>query len=211
MAVPNGSRDGISSTLNVTSGEVGGRYITGLTLTLNISGGYNGDLYAYVVHNGIMVPLLNRVGVGTVTGTDAFGYANGGFLLTLGASTLNDIHLYQNYAPSYDGGALTGVWAPDGRAIDPLSSAVSFDTAGRTGFDSYTGQNPTGDWTLYVADVVGGGGSSYLTSWSMDIMAIPEPMNIAAALFLGCFSGFHLLRYVWRRRAALLASCTGPS
>ena len=31
-------------------------------MTLNLSGGWNGDLYAYLVHNSGFAVLLNRVG-----------------------------------------------------------------------------------------------------------------------------------------------------
>src|SRR5512147_1908086 len=50
--------------------------IVDVNVHLNISGGYNGDLYGYLVHSSGFAVLLNRSGR---TGTDSFGYANTGF------------------------------------------------------------------------------------------------------------------------------------
>ena len=42
-----------------------GSVVLELTVELNISGGYNGDLYAYLVApNGTLVVLMNQPGVG---------------------------------------------------------------------------------------------------------------------------------------------------
>ena len=59
------SCDGICLTLALTSGLAGtGGIITKLTVSLNISGGYNGDLYAYLAGpNGGFAVHLNRAGI----------------------------------------------------------------------------------------------------------------------------------------------------
>ena len=45
--------------------------ISNVEVTLDITGGFNGDLYAYLVSpSGQMLVLLNRVGVGTGIGVD---------------------------------------------------------------------------------------------------------------------------------------------
>ena len=51
--------------------------ITDVTVTLNISDGYNGDLYAYVAHGPGFVVLLNRVGLAA---SRPFGYGDAGFV-----------------------------------------------------------------------------------------------------------------------------------
>lgn len=213
-SIPDGNLSGYSSTLNVALGEASGwgNVISSVTLTLNISGGYNGDLYAYVSHNGVLVPLINRVGVGSA---NALGYDNAGFTITLSASGANNIHFYQDNSPTYSGGQLTGTWQPDGRAISPLSTAGSFDAAPTVGFSAYNGMEATGNWTLYVADVVGGGYGSTLSSWSLGITVVPEPMNVAAGLFAAVFGGFHLVRFARSKRqggadASAPASGTNP-
>ena len=53
---------------------------------------------------------------------------------------------------------------------------------------SFNGLNANGNWTLYIADVSGGSVST-LTSWTLEIAAVPEPGSLVegavAVLFLG--------------------------
>jgi len=65
--------------------------IDSVVVTLSISGGYNGDLYAYLSHGSGFAVLLNRVGV---TGTDPLGYPDSGFNVTLSPGG-TDIHQYR--------------------------------------------------------------------------------------------------------------------
>jgi len=157
--------------------------ITDIQVKLNISGGFNGDLYGYLSHDGVLVPLLNRVGVTATGGGSSFGYGDAGFNVTLSSSGTYDIHFYGAHSPSFSGGQLTGVWQPDGRNIDPLSPPASFDSAGRISFSAFTGQDPNDTWTLFFADMVSGGDGPQLMSWELDITAIPEPVNVALAIF----------------------------
>ena len=161
--------------------------ITDVRVTLNISGGYNGDLYGYLrLNNSPLVVLLNRVGV---TGTDPDGYANTGFSVTLSASATHDIHFYQNFSPSYNGsGQLTSTWQADGRT-DPLSNT-------RASLSTFDGYNPNGTWTLFFADQ-NTGDQSTLVSWSLDIDAVPEPVAVALGIFGVVFALGRLV--VWRR------------
>jgi subtilisin-like proprotein convertase family protein len=188
--IPDGNPSGVFTALTV-SGMA--NVLSDITVTLNISGGYNGDLYAYLSYNGSLVTLLNRVGVGTTNGGDAFGSADSGFSnLTLG-STGSDVHW-----ASAGGGALSGSYAADGRQISPLSAPASFDAAGTATLNgSFGGMNPNGIWTLYLADV-SGGATSTLMGWSLDIMAVPEPTILALAVFgIGLASVLGFRR--WRR------------
>ena len=174
--IPDGNLSGWSDFRNLTGMAP---QITDITVTLNISGGYNGDLYAYLSFGNVLVPLLNRVGVGS---GDAFGSADAGFNVAL-SSTGTDVH-----SVNAGGAQLTGSYQVDGRAISPLSSPASFDSASRVDFSVYNNLNPNGVWTLFIADVSGGGGTSQLTSWELDITAVPEPVNCA----LGAFAGLAL-------------------
>ena len=157
--------------------------ITDVRVSLNISGGYNGDLYGYLrLNNSPLVVLLNRVGV---TGGDPDGYAGTGFSVTLAASAAHDIHFYENFSPSYNGsGQLTGTWQADGRA-NPLDTS-------RTSLTSFDGLDPNGTWTLFFADQ-SPGDQSTLLSWSLDITAVPEPINVALPLFAALAAVFKLL------------------
>ena len=58
--------------------------ITDVKVTLNISGGYNGDVYAYLSYGGVLVPLLNRVGTGSGSQPQySFGYSTAGMNVTV--------------------------------------------------------------------------------------------------------------------------------
>ena len=172
-AIPDGNPSGMTSSTSL-SGVQG--TITDVSINLTISGGFNGDLYAYLSgpSSGFTV-LLNRVGVGS---GNSFGYSDAGFAnITLSDSSPNNIHDYQLDGPSYSGGALTGIWAPDGRNINPQSSGSAFDSASTsTDFSSFVGGAPNGNWTLFIADM-SSGGQATLVSWGLTVVTVPEPQT----------------------------------
>ena len=181
-----------------TISELTGQTILGVNVRLNLSGGYNGDLYGYLSYNGMLVPLMNRVGVGSA---DAFGYSDAGLNVTFSDGAANDIHFYH----SIGGYSITGeaLWQPDGREINPITSAAAaFDAAGTIKLDAFNGPNAGDNWTLVFADVAAGGGAPTVVSWGLDIEAVPEPVNVA----LGVFAGAVLLvggHRAWQRRWAV--------
>jgi hypothetical protein len=96
-----------------------------------------------------------------------------------------------------NGRALTGVWQPDARALDPLSAGSAFETATRnSGLSVFNGMDPNGSWVLFAADVASGNEST-LMGWGLNITLIPEP---GSATLLGVGFAAALL---WRgsRRA----------
>jgi hypothetical protein len=176
--IPDGSPVGWSATATLSDYLPS---VSAVTVNLNLSGGYNGDLYAYLSYGGALVPLLNRVGV---TDGNAFGYGTAGMNVTLAGDPggYTDIH----WVPSPTSG---GTYAPDGRQIDPQSAPSAFDANGTIGFSAYNGMNPNGTWTLFIADL-SGGAQSQLLGWSLDVTAeVPEPVNVA----LGVFGGIALI------------------
>lgn len=169
--------NGTNTAINV-SGVVGA--ITGLSVFLNVTNGFNGDLYVYLDNPaGTQAILLNRVGV-SAANTNAFGYDDSGFNLTFNLYATNDIHFYQQLSYSLNGGGqLTGTWAADGRNIDPLSSPPVFDSTSPTEtLEQFLGSDPNGDWTLFLADM-NGGYQSTLVDWGLQIETVPEPSSIA--------------------------------
>jgi subtilisin-like proprotein convertase family protein len=165
--------------------------ITDLQVSLNISGGFNGDLYGYLrLNNSPLVVLVNCVGE---TASNPYGYANAGMLVTLTSSpTAQDIHFYQNYSPVYNSsGQLTGTWQADGRA-NPLDTA-------RGSLSQFNGLDPNGTWTLFFAEPSAGFPST-LVSWSLDITTVPEPVTVALAVFGALAAAIKLL--AWRRLRA---------
>jgi subtilisin-like proprotein convertase family protein len=169
--VPEGNPVGITDTLTVSGLEP---IIENVEVTLDITGGFNGNLYAWLVSpGGNTAILLNRVGV---SGVNSFGYANQGFNVTLSDGAGN-IHNYQSLGYTLNASdQLTGIWAPDGRNISPLSSGAAFETAPTTAnLGVFDGGDGNGTWTLFVADITTGGGDSTLASWGMTVVASPEP------------------------------------
>ena len=119
--VPDNNPSGLAEAFTI-SGVSGA--ISNVTVSLDVTGGFNGDLYAYLAGPGGFAVLLNRSGV---SGTSTYGYSDAGFNITLSDASANNIHFYQNVL-NPGGGQLTGTWAPDGESISPLSSPSSFPT-----------------------------------------------------------------------------------
>ena len=160
-AIPVGNPLGVSVVESVSDLPVGST-VVGLTVDLTISGGYNGNLYAYLVApNGTLVTLLNRPGV---TGGNPFGFAGSG---------LNNVILQDGSAGNIDtatevaGQPLTGTYAAAGTLAN------------------FNGSMADGTWTLFFADEVVGGGQPTLDGFSLNITAVPEQVNVALAIFLG--------------------------
>ena len=169
--IPDGNPVGLVSTTTV-SGLT--NVISSIQVNLDITGGFNGDLYAYLLGpQGGFAVLLNRVGMSS---SNAFSYSDAGFNITLSSGAPN-IHFYQDVTNTL-GGQLTGIWAPDGRNISPGSAPNIFDTAATTAnFDLFASTIPNGDWTLFIADLASGGGQTTLVSWGLTIVTIPEPQT----------------------------------
>jgi subtilisin-like proprotein convertase family protein len=175
-AILDGNPNGISTTLAVSGA---GSVLTSLSVTLNISGGYNGDLYGYLSYNGTLVTLLNRVGTG---GGDAFGYATAGFSnVTLdGTSANGNIHNVEN----------------------PLANtSYTPDIGGGNSLASFNGVNPNGTWTLFFADLSGGDVST-LNGWSLNLTAVPEPVNVALLIAGSTLALVSLGRWSFNRWSA---------
>jgi subtilisin-like proprotein convertase family protein len=173
IAIPDANPTGITSTLTV--GGMSG-VTTNLTVNLDITGGFSGNLYAYLISpTGTMVVLVNRAGENS---GNYFGYSDAGYNVTFDNSSTTNIHNYQTFSPTFNGsGQLTGTWATDSRTISPLATPSAFNAAptGNTLANDY-GANPNGSWTLFVADL-SGGGQSTLVSWGLTIVTVPEPQT----------------------------------
>lgn len=171
QAVPDGSPLGLTLATNLT---IAGGNISDLTVNLDISGGFNGDLYAYLAGpNGGFAVLLNRVGVSN--SASAFGYSDSGMNVTFSDSAANDIHYYQN-VPSYSLNGTT--WQPDGENIDPQSPPSDFTGTQSAMLSSFDNANPNGTWVLFLADL-SSGGQSTVVSWGLDITTAPEPSTMS--------------------------------
>ena len=160
--IPDGSTVGAVSTINVS----GLGSISSLSLSLDISGGNNGDLYAYLSYDGTLVTLLDRPGVSS---SNPLGFTDSGYNVTVvDGGAQGDLNLATGGSP------VTGAYYADGN-----SSALS----------SYNGLDSSGVWTLFIADLSGGDGAntSTLVTWSLDINGntVPEPVTEALVVFAG--------------------------
>ena len=174
-AIPDGNPTGLASSANL-SGLSG--VVSSIQVNLDVTGGFNGDLYAYLAGPaGGFVVLLNRPGV---TGSNPFGAGDTGFNITLsdGAYNLHNYQLSSAYPSALNGtGQLTGTWAPDGRNLDPLSAGSVFDsTTPTTALTVFDGGTPDGTWTLFMADM-SSGGQATLVSWGLTVVTTPEPQT----------------------------------
>ena len=180
--VPDNNFSGWSDTRSVSTMPAG--IFNGLSVDLQLSGGWNGDLYAYLVHSTGFSVLLDRVGVG-VSGVSAFGYGDAGMNVNL-AATGTSIHQY--------GGNSTFSSTPTG-------SWLTDNTSGSLA--SFLSTSPNGTWSLFIADLSVGGVTS-IQSWGlqMDIVAVPEVETWVAAALAGAFGAFWLNRQIWGPKKA---------
>jgi len=186
--IPDNNPSGYVSTINV-SGL--GSQLSDLSVNINVSGGYNGDLYGYLTYNGQTVVLLDRTGTG---GGNAFGYSDPGFNITLNDAGNFGLHFYQANGATFNGsGQLQGTWQPD-------SSGVTFASA-------FNGVNPNGNWQLFFADM-SAADQSTLVSWSLDMTTpVPEPVNVTLALFTGALMTVGATKAVMRRQSQPSLNC----
>ena len=175
LAIPDNSGVGASNTITITAPVLD--RIEFVTVAIELEGGWNGDFYAYLVHDGTLAILLNRPGR---TAFDDLGSGSTNLIALFDDLAAGDVHMLLPGS-----GNATGTWQPDGRMIDPL---LSLDTTARTEMlDGFTNANPNGDWTLFIADQ-NPGDTATLKSWTLSVTAVPEASTaVFAALAAGCF------------------------
>ncbi len=163
--IPEGNPVGI--TAYQTFQNLPGSPITDVSVNLNISGGYNGGLYGYLTlqdanGNTATEVLLNEVGT---TLANPFGSSGAGFNVTLSDSGTANGSIHNTT------GVPTGTWLPD--------SAATLD-------GTFGGLTANGTWTLYLADLDTGGGTSTLNSWGLEVTVVPESAQIGLVASVGC-------------------------
>jgi subtilisin-like proprotein convertase family protein len=170
--IPDGNPVGLMEQFSVSglSGSIGD-----ISISLDITGGFNGDLYAYLAGpQGQLAVLLNRVGV---TGANAFGYSDAGMNITLDTTSANNIH---DYGTVFDYSLSGTTWLADGRNVDPQTAGGTlFGTATTANLNLFQTTDPNGIWTLFIADMATGGGMATLNSATLTIIAVPEPQTWA--------------------------------
>ena len=174
-AIPDGSPAGVSF-VGTYDGAPVGSTVSSLTVSLNISGGFNGDLYAYLVSpNGTLVMLMNQPGLSL----NGIGASGAGMNITL-QDGLSDHGSIQDVTSS---SFMTG----------------SYNAAGSLA--NFNGSPADGNWTLFFADLSNGGGTSLVEGWSLNITAVPEPVNLSLAIFGGGMGILALRRFIIPRKS----------
>jgi len=178
VALPDGDPTGLADLRNISTSITS---IDDISVSLNVSGTWNGDIYATLQHDSGFAVLLNRVGRTGNTGIGAFGSGDDGFDVIFNDSPgAIDIHGFGS-----GGGLVSGTFGSDGREVDP---DLVLDASPRTALlDNFLGLDPNGDWTLFLADL-SGGDQHVLQDWSMAItgteggMAVPDGGSSALIL-----------------------------
>ena len=168
QSIPDANAAGVATSQTFTGLDAS--TINGVEVSFDITGGYNGDLYGYLVlrdanGNATSALLLNRVGT---TGSDPFGSDGSGFShITLSDAGMIDIH---GVNPGYGNAVGTGTYLAD-------------QSLGANSLNStFAGSTANGTWTLFLSDL-SGGDQSVLTSWSLNVSVVPEPITWALLIF----------------------------
>lgn len=177
--IPDGNLSGWTDSRSLNFTEYAGWTITDVNVTLNISGGWNGDLYGYLVHDSGFAVLLDRVGKDN---SNPYGYGNAGF----SSVTLDDQ-------------ASVNITAATGSSYS-AASAIATGTYQSQGLSlsDFNGELVNGTWTLFLADM-SFGDQSTLVSWSLEITAVPEPTTWAVIGFGAIFAAYQLHRFRARK------------
>ena len=159
--IPDNSGIGLSDTRQFSSLITA---ISEVNVQLTMSGGWTGDLYAYLTHGSGFAVLLNRPGR---TLEELAGSGVSTLSITLADNAGADVHTGIPIS-----GGVSGFFQPDAREIDPDNS---LDGSPRTAFlSSFDGLDANGYWTLYVADVATGD-TMILNDWTLTVTGVPEP------------------------------------
>ncbi len=178
--VPDGSAVGWSDvrSLAIPADHV----VTDVNVSISLSGGWNGDLYAYLTHPnaGSVAVLLNRPGR---TAGNALGYSDAVLTITFDDAAVNgDIHTYQS-AAGFAALITNGSgWQPDGRSVSPFTVNGTEPRTAMLGTLNGMAPSSTG-WTLFIADLASGDQHT-VVSWGLNVTTIPEPSAASLTLLL---------------------------
>ncbi|MEY4692019.1 MAG: hypothetical protein RIT19_2344 [Verrucomicrobiota bacterium] len=183
--IPDNDPSGVARTFTASGLQVGIPYDLRVSLSVESTGAgaFNGDYYAYLMHESIsgsdfrLAVLMNRVGSSVDSPN---GYSDSGFRLTFSDSAPHDIHLYRVSLGGAQSDPISGLWQPDGRKVDPTTV---MDTSPRSALLSPLAEmDPNGRWTLFIADLEAGG-TGKLTDW--EVRAVPVVPESPALVLLG--------------------------
>lgn len=172
-------------------------YLMGILVAFNLPAGATLYQFGTLAGGSALgaIPDYNTLGTSGLTGTS---FAASGldtsisvltltFLLQGGSAT--DLSGYlrlgnSSGSPSYDLTSL--VQSQTLNTVSPTSYTIDFTSIAFS--TAFNGQNPNDSWTLFFADTVTGD-TTTLKGWSLDITAVPEPVDAALVIFAGIAIG----------------------
>jgi subtilisin-like proprotein convertase family protein len=164
--------------------------VVSVSVGLNISGGYNGDLYAYLVApNGTLMLLMNQPA----------NLSGSGMNLTLASGNSGDNLAVPNSGAiesASSGGYLGNSLNQSASVYSPVDS-LAFQTVYAAQNSGPTGPLANGTWNLFFADLTGGGGEATLNSWTLNLAVVPEPVDLALGLFAAMLLALAGVKHCW--------------
>jgi hypothetical protein len=160
--------------------------LASLVLALNLP--VSAALYNSPSLTGTTIPDNNYLGTGTTLQYTFSGINPDGN----GIAYITGMTLNFTLAGGF-GGDLTGYLRLGNQVNSPyydLNSVVqAYPTISGSGVNftvdvtsSFSGKDPNGTWTLFFADT-SPVGQTTVNGWSLDVTAVPEPVNVAMAIF----------------------------
>jgi hypothetical protein len=153
----------------------------------------------------------NGAGAGVIPDNNPVGLADARSLSGLGSSIVEVVLTVQLSGSAIED--LRGYLRLGDTLSSPSVSLNPYLTPNNNNFTvplaSFAGYNPNNSWTLFFADVDIGSQNS-LTSWSLEVSAVPEPVNVALGLFGAIALGRGGAAWYWKRRAAGRRWAPGP-
>ena len=153
----------------------------------------------------VLIPDDNTLGTGNLLQFNVSGEASSlsaltlTFLLQDGYST--DLSGYLRLGNEISSPAYTLTSLIHSQTLSPGSPTTYTIDFSNSGFEStFTALNPNNTWTLYFQDGIVGD-EALVKGWSLDITAVPEPVNVALGLFGVVLVGAGVRQY-WRTRRA---------
>ncbi len=169
QVVPDNTLAGVGYSINFGPA---GLTISDISITLNLTGGYNGDLYAYLTHGSQTAVLFNQIS----------GSAGSG-------SGFTSVRLIEGA-----GGTIQTASGTAGQAL------AAGDYTAQNNLNVFNNTVATGTWTLFIADM-SPGDTSTLVSWGLDITVVPEPVTRALLIFAALGGGFWFGFWLKQKRA----------
>ncbi len=90
----------------------------------------------------------------------------------------------------------------------PAGSVISGTYGAADTLANADGSVANGNWTLFFANLPGGGANGELTNSTLNLTAVPEPVGMGLGIFGGLLALWWFLGIVWKRQLSPLKPAT---